>query len=257
MHRTFASSRLALTLRRLRGRFGISAPKVAVRTHVPWYWRALAAVVILGFALALAGWVYDAGRRFAGFERSVSEGEISALRETNAELEAEVARLRGIANASESNLQIDRAALDRLTVQVKHLEVENNLLKESLAEVENLAKGTGKAGSVSLGRLRIEPEGVPGRYRYRLLVSRRGDDVRQDFKGVLQFHVTLQPVDGQSVIIVLPRSDDPEAGKFAVSFRSFRSLEGGFQIPADARIKRVEVRLIQDGAVMASQAVSL
>jgi hypothetical protein len=70
MFRPFASSRLALTLRRLRGRFGISAPRVAIRTHLPWYWRALAIVVLSGVSLALAGWILR--RRTAFFRLSPS-----------------------------------------------------------------------------------------------------------------------------------------------------------------------------------------
>jgi hypothetical protein len=42
-----------------------------------------------------------------------------------------------------------------------------------------------------------------------------------------------------------------------VSFRYFRRLEGTFKVAADARIQRVEVRLIQDGVVKASQSVAL
>ena len=54
MFGSFASSRLALTLRRLRGRFGISAPRVAVRTHLPGYWRALS-VILLSAGASLLG----------------------------------------------------------------------------------------------------------------------------------------------------------------------------------------------------------
>ena len=55
----------SLIRKRLRQRFGISAPKVAVRTHVSWYWRLLLVVAVLSLSLAAAAWVYDVGRRFA------------------------------------------------------------------------------------------------------------------------------------------------------------------------------------------------
>jgi hypothetical protein len=257
MYRALARSRFALRLRRLRGRFGIAAPRVAVHTHVPWYWRALTAAVVLGCALALAGWIYDAGRRFAGFDRSESESEISFLRDKVGHLEKEMLRLRSIANATESHLQIDQATVQRLTAQVRMLEEERAQLKENLAVFENLAAGGGKATGVSLGRLRIEPEAVPGKYRYRVLASMHGAEAKQEFKGALQFQVTVQEPGGQSAIIVLPRPGDPDAGSFTVSFRAFRSLEGSFRVPADATIKRVEARLIHDGAILASQSVSL
>ncbi len=78
-------------LRRFRSRFGISAPRVAVRTHIPWYLRALATIAILSISIALAGWVYDAGRKIAGFDRRETEQEITALRSRVEELEQEAA----------------------------------------------------------------------------------------------------------------------------------------------------------------------
>jgi hypothetical protein len=257
MYRALARSRLALKLRRLRGRFGIAAPRVAVHTHVPWYWRALVAAVVLGSALALAGWIYDAGRRIAGFDRSESQNEINYLRDKVANLESEVARLRSLANTSESHLQIDRATVQRLTEQVRVLEEEKNQLKENLAVFENLAAGGGNSSGPSLGRLRIEPDATPGKYRYRVLASMQGAAAKHEFKGTLQFQVTVQEASGRSAIIVLPRPGDPDVASFSVSFRAFRSLEGTFRLPADATIKRVEARLMHDGAILASQSVSL
>ena len=257
MQRPLARSRFALALRRLRGRFGIAAPRVAVHTPVPWYWRLLGAAVVLGGALAMAGWMYDAGRRIAGFDRSESESEITSLRDKVTQLEEEVARLRSAANASESHLQIDRATVQRLTEQVRILELEKSELKENLAVFENLAAGGGNMAGPSLGRLRIEPDATPGHYRYRVLASISGNAARQEFKGVLQFHVTVQEANGGSAIIVLPRPGDPDAGSFSFSFRAFRSLEGNFRVPADVTLKRVEARLMQNGATVASQSVSM
>ena len=57
----------ALRFKRLRQRFvGISAPKMAIRTHVAWYWRALVMVGVLSLSVLLAAWVYDTGLRMAG-----------------------------------------------------------------------------------------------------------------------------------------------------------------------------------------------
>jgi hypothetical protein len=42
-----------------------------------------------------------------------------------------------------------------------------------------------------------------------------------------------------------------------VNFRYFRRLEGSINVGAGARIQRVEVRLVQDGIVKATQSVAL
>jgi hypothetical protein len=54
-----------------------------------------------------------------------------------------------------------------------------------------------------------------------------------------------------------PAAGDPAASQYQVSFRYFRRMEGAFKVAAEARIQSVEVRLIQDGVVKASQSVTL
>src|SRR3954469_15535788 len=95
-------------LKRLQLRFGISAPKMTVRTHVAWYWRWLGMMLLLAVSLAVAAWMYDAGRRFAGFDRTELELEVSSVKESLGRLRDETARLRSIANASESRLKIEQ-----------------------------------------------------------------------------------------------------------------------------------------------------
>lgn len=123
-------------LRRLRGRFGISAPQVAVRTHVPWHLRAFSIGVIVVALLGLTAWVFDFGRQIAGAD----QGELSALQAVNAALEEEVARLRGLLAASENDLQIEKAAQKQISEKHSALIEENNRLKEELGVLEHLSK---------------------------------------------------------------------------------------------------------------------
>jgi hypothetical protein len=243
-------------LRRLRGRFGIAAPRVAVRTHIPWYWRGLAIVVMSAVALALAGWIYDTGRRFAGFDSSVSAQQAAALRTRTLELESELVRLRGVANASESKLQIEQTTLRQLSGQVSTLEKENARLKEDLAAFENLAQGEGKAGGLVLSRLRVEPTATPGQYGYHLVVALNGANKSSEFNGMLKIVATLQQ-GGKDVMMEFPTPNDPASAQYQVTVRHFRKLQGAFTVPPGTRLKSVEVRLIQGGAVKATQQVVL
>lgn len=257
MRGPYPSSSLALKLRRLRSRFGIAAPRVTVRTYIPWYWRAVGLAFMGALALALAGWVYDAGRRIAGYDRSESAQEIGALRERVGELEAEVVRLRAASNASESSLQIERTAQLQLTAQVKSLEAENNRLKEENAVFERLSQGTGgRESPITISRLRVFPEGAVGRYRYQFLVAQNGENRGREFKGSVQVVAHLPPgtPDG---MIVFPQADDPDPARFAVVFKHFRSIDGAFALPVGVKPKSFEIRIVQDGAVRAAQAVTL
>lgn len=245
-------------LRRWRGRFGVSAPRVAVRAHVPWRWRVLSVVGILVVTLALAAWIYDAGRRFAGFERSESVQELEQLRARVAEQEQELSRLRGIADASESKLQIEHATQLQLIRQVKVLDEENTRLKEDMSVFENLALAEGKEGSVSINQLRLEPagEGKANLYRYRMLVAMQGGQKDGEFKGNLQMVLSTQQ-DGKNVMMFLPSQFDSNPQQYNVSFKRFRHIEGTFLVPAGARIQNLEVRLLQGGAVKASRSLVL
>lgn len=256
MRRTYADSRLAVTLRRLRSRFGISAPKVAVRTHIPWYWRALATIVVLSISIALAGWIYDAGRKIAGFDRRETEQEITVLRDRVEELQQESTKLRALVNAGESNVQIERTAQQQLVRQVKALEQENGRLKEDLAFFENLATAEGKDAGFTINRLLVEPNGVVGHFRYRLLAAVHGGKKDREFRGSIQLVISLQQ-EGKSAMMILPEPNDPARQRFNINFKHFQRVDGTFQVPAGARVTSVEARLIQDGATRASQTVTL
>ena len=73
---------------------------------------------------------------------------------------------------------------------------------------------------------------------------------------MLQLMATVQRGKG-TAIMQFPAVGDPAASAYQVNFRYFRRLEGTFKVAADARVERVEVRLIQDGVVKASQSVAL
>lgn len=257
MRGPFANSRPALILRRWRSRFGIFAPRVAVRPHVPWHWRAASVLVLLVISIIAAGWAYDAGRRFAGFDQGVSELELHTLRTKAESLENELHHLRSLADASESKLQIELTAEQQLAHQVKSLEDENERLKEDLSVFESLASAEGQEGRLSINRLRIDADGsVANQYRYRMLLAMQGGGKVREFKGNLQLALNLQQ-QGHDVMILLPQAVEQGSPQYNVNFKNFHRLEGSFMIPAGARIKSVEVRLLQDGALKTSKSVVL
>jgi len=242
-------------LKKVRQRFGISAPRMTVQTHVAWYWRMLGLVAVLSCSLALAAWMYDAGRRFAGFDRSEAEQELSQLRESVAKMHQETAELRASVNASESKLQIERAAQTQLGRQVKALEDENVRLKEDLAFFENLIPSEHRDNTLLINRFRVDAGALPGEFRYRLLLLQGG---RRDkpFQGNLQLLVTLQQ-DGKDAIIALPEEGAAQAYK--ISFKYFQRVEGTFRVAPNARVKKVEVRVFENGSTpaRATQSFSL
>jgi hypothetical protein len=250
---------MAGRLWKLRQRFGIAAPRVAVRTQVPWYVRWLGIAVLLAFSAALAAWMYDAGRQFAGFDRSEVEEELSVARRELAAVREEFERLRALANAADSRLSIERTAQAKLAQQIRAAEQENARLREELAIFESmLSSDSASAAPLSILRFKVEPEVVPGEYRYRLLLLASGARRGRDFQGRLELVVSLTE-GGRSAMIILPAAAEAGSPVYRLGFKHFQRAEGSFRVSPKARVESVQVRIYEDGSnqAKATQSVTL
>ena len=244
---------------KLRQLFGIAAPRVAVRSHVPWYWRWLWAAVFLGVAAAAMAWMYDAGRRFAGFDRSQVAQELAAVKSELAAAQSELERLRAIANAADSRVSIERTAQQKLAQQIRTLEQENARVREELATFESMLSSDARAAAtLSIYRFKVEPDVLPGEYRYRLLLLTPTDRRGRDFNGRLELVVSMQE-GGQNAMMSFPEPGDAAAASFRLSFKYFRRVEGTFRVNPKARVESVQVRIYEQGQTQprVTQTVSL
>jgi hypothetical protein len=233
---------------KLRQRFGIAAPKVSVRTHVPWYLRWLGVAVLLAFSAALAAWMYDAGRRFAGFDRSEVEQELSAARNELAKMRGELERLRAIANAADSKVSIERSAQQKLAQQARGLEQDNARLREELAIFESmLSSDTASAAPLSVLRFKVEPDTQPGEFRYRVLLLASGPRRGKEFQGRLELVVNLTQ-GGRSAMIMVPGQGQAEAATFRLAFKHFQRVDGIFRVDPAAKVVGVQVRIYEAGS---------
>jgi len=231
---------------KLRQRFGITAPRLAVRAQAPWYARWLGIALVLGLCAALAFWVFDAGLRFAGYDRQEANLERTTLRRELESSRAELERLRAIANAADSKLSIERTVQRNLAQQVRTLEADNAKLREEAAIFESMLAGDGRSGNpLSIRRFKIEP--LPGgEYRYRLLLLASGLR-RGEFRGHYDLLVRLTR-DGRSAIITVPENPGPAVAGFGLEFRHFQRIEGSFRVPGTARVDSVQVRVYDTGS---------
>ena len=209
---------------------------------------AAAVVASLAVGAALYGL---AGGRIAP-EQPGAEAEATAPRRQVAESQREIEATRLASGALPGELQIELTTLGELKRQVESLETENARLKEDLALFESLAAADTAVPGVTLSGLRVEPDSVPGRYRYRFLVTFRGVRTEKEFRGAYQLLVGLQAGEGAGAMIV-PTSGDADRARFDLRFRFFRRVDGSFTVPDGARPVSVEVRVTQDGVLRASQ----
>jgi hypothetical protein len=238
---------MAQFLRALQRKFGISAPRVAVRAHVPWYWRWLG-YVALGAVVVGVGWTtYDYGMELAGFRQSEAARAHAKLQEEIKQRASENAELRSQVTAAERQMQIERATYGDLAKQVKSLSDENAALREDLAFFQSLMTVGGKEGALSVNRFRVQPEALPGEYRYRLLLVQTGQRVKE-FQGKLQFVLNLQQGD-RKFVLTLPAEGEKDVKEYEVSFKFFQRVEGTFKVAPGAVVKSLQVRVFENGSV--------
>jgi hypothetical protein len=229
-------------------RFGIAAPRVAIHSTLPWYWRWLGIAALLGISAVSAGWIYDAGRRFAGFDQSEVQEELNRVTGELESARSELERLRAVANASDSRLSIERTAQQKLAQQIRALEQDNARVREELATFESMLTSEARTGHApAIYRFKVEPDVLPGEFRYRLLLVTPSARRERDFNGRLELVVSLQE-GGQNVMMSFPEQADGNAAAFRLAFKYFRRVEGTFRVNPKARVESVQVRVYEAGS---------
>jgi hypothetical protein len=231
----------------LRRRLSVSAPRMIVRSHLPWPLRWAVAALMLGFSAALALWAFEFGKDIAGLDRT-SKRELAELRVEVERLRSENERAVSVANTAESVLRGPLGTQERLAQTVRQLEGETQSLKADLGFFERLLPTTSEG--LAIRGLKAESV-MPGQMRYQMLVMQSGKGV-PDFSG--RYEVSLAgTIGGKSW------TTDPEAisrGKMTV--RQYSRVEGEIAYPADASVKSVQVRVIDSqGSVRATQVLRL
>ena len=235
-----------MRFRLLRRRLTISAPRVAIRSALPWPVRWLVLAVALGLCAAVAVWAFEFGKSIAGLDSGARE-ELARLREEVAALRADSRRQQEGASAASSLLTAERAATERVLAQMRQLEADNRSLRDDLGFFEKLipaARGDG----IAVRGLHAEPAG-PQQMRWQVLVMQ---PVRNapEFKGRLEL-VLAGTLGGQPWSVAQPQVSQP------LQFQQYRRLEGVLNVPENVVVKTVTARVLEGTAVRAVQTVSV
>ena len=229
-----------------RRRMSISAPRMIVRSHLPWPVRWAVLALAFGFSAALALWAFEFGKDIAGLERGAKE-ELVQLRAEVQRLRDDRERAQSIANTADSLLKTERATQDKLTQQLRQAEAEALAAKADLGFFERLLPASGEGLAVRA----LQAELVqPGQLRYQLLVMQSGK-APAEFKGRYEVQASGM-LDGKPWTLALPAGPQP------ISLRQYARVEGRLDHPPGAVVKTVQVRVTDNnGGVRASQTVKL
>ena len=230
--------------RRVRQTFGISAPRMAVRTHLSWRWKVPALFVLLGLIAGMWWWGFDFGQLLGGFNRSAvaeqqarMEAELAATKAENAKLHVRVSEL-------EMDLNVARGAQATASKQALEVQNENTQIKEELAFLQKLVSDTSKQGIVSIQRFSAERERDDA-YHFSVLVVRGGNPTN-DFQGELTLQAGVV-ASGKTTTIALPEDQPEAASALRLNFKYYQRVEGTLRVPSGGQLRTLQAKVLESG----------
>lgn len=230
----------------LRRQLTISAPRVAVRSAMPWPLRWAGAAVGIGFCAAMSLWAFEKGKDLAGLDNGGAHEELASLRDEVVRLRIERDKAQSEVNTSGSMMTAERAAQERLAAQVRALEAENRTLRDELGFFEKLMPA---AGAETLAIRGMQAELLGAQLRWQVLVIQPAKNA-PEFRGRL--HLTVAgTLDGKPWAMDLPD------GPHDLRLRQYRRLEGMVDLPEQAVVKNVSAKVVEGSTTRAVQSIKL
>jgi hypothetical protein len=230
----------------LRRRLTISAPRMAVRSAMPWPLRWAGIAIMLGFCAAISVWAFEFGKSIAGLDTGTKE-ELVRLRTETAQLRADHEKIRSGFNTSASLLTAEKAAQERLAARIRTVEAENRALRDDLGFFEQLIPT--KSDGVAIRGLQAEV--LSGtQLKWQVLVIQPVKNA-PEFRGKLELSIAGTR-EGQPWMMELP-----SGGTQPLQFRQYRRVEGMVDLPPLAVVKNVSAKVLEGTATRAVQSVKL
>ena len=242
-----------MRFRLLRRRLTVSAPRMSVRSALPWPFRWAVFAIVLGFCAAIGLWAFEFGKDIAGLERGSKaevvrlRAEVVSLREALDKANALRDEAQSVANTAGTLMTTERAAQQQFAAQAQQLELDNRRLREDLGFFEKLIPATNSDG-VAIRGVQAELMGT-SILKWQVLVIQPSKNA-PEFVGRLElsFSGTLN---GR------PWVGAPPAGAQTVSLRQYGRFDGEFELPAHVVVKQVSAKVSDASGVKSIQSIKL
>ncbi len=219
---------------------------MSVRSAMPWPIRWILGAVMLGFSAAIAVWAFEFGKDIAGLDSNAKD-ELKVLRAEVIQLKEEREKTLTIANTSGSLLTAEKAAQEKMAAQLQQLEAINLQLRDDLGFFEKLLPAGGSDG-VSIRGLQAELLSA-SQLKWQVLVIQPVKNA-PDFNGKLD--VTINGlVAGKPWTTTLP------GGAQVLQFKQYRRIEGILDLPPQAVVKTVTVKVVEGASIRSAQTFKL
>lgn len=236
-----------MRFRLLRRRLTISAPRMSVRSALPWPVRWLVLAAAFGLSASVALWAFEFGRSIAGLD-TVSRDDVQRLHSEIDRLREENLQHQAVANTSGSMLVAERTALEQLTARLRQAEAENRALREDLGFFEKLIPANAGGGNIAIRGLQADLL-ADTHLRWQVLLMRPVKNA-PEFNGRLEL-VVAGTRDGKSWSQTLGGEGQ------ALQLRQYRRLEGVIDLPLRTVVKTITARVLEGAVVHATQTTVL
>ncbi len=243
-----------MRFRLLRRRLTISAPRMAVRSALPWPFRWAAMALVFGFCSAIGLWAFQFGKDIAGIDADSAEqvvklrAELNTLQQQMRSLREERDKAASVADTSITQLTTERAAQERLAALNKTLEGENQSLRADLGFFEKLIPTVGGSGLAIRG-LQAEVQANGRQVKWQVLVIQPIKDA-PEFNGRLELVFT--GLQGGK-----PWTASLAGGPQTLKLRQYARSEGVFELPPQTQLKGVSAKVMDGAVTKASASIKL
>ena len=235
-----------MKFRLFRRRLTISSQRMAVRSALPWPVRWMMGAVMLGFSAAIALWAFEFGKTIAGLDTNAQD-ELKKLRAEVIELRNDREKAQAVANTSGSLLTAEKAAQEKMAIQIKQLESDNRLMRDDLGFFEKLLPAGGTDGTTIRG---LQAELLsPTQLKWQVLVIQSVKNA-PDFNGKLDMTIN-GTLTGKPWTVNLP------GGAQALQFRQYRRIEGVLDLPPQTVVKTVTAKVVEGTVTRSVQTFKL
>ncbi len=242
-----------MRFRLLRRRLTVSAPRMSVRSALPWPFRWAMLALVFGFCAAIGLWAFEFGKTIAGVdgdardELQKARSELTLLRAELATAIAARERAQSISDTSGTLITTEKATQEGLVAQNKVLDAENHRLKEELGFFEKLIPSSGAEGITVRA---LQAEVLAGRQIKWQVLLMNAQKNAPDFNGKLEVNfVGIQ--NGKPWVGTVP------GGAKELKFRQIGRSEGIFDLPEQTTVKSVSVKVVEGAVVRASQSLRI
>ncbi|MES2952487.1 MAG: DUF6776 family protein [Pseudomonadota bacterium] len=237
----------------LRRRLTISAPRMAIRSAMPWPLRWAIVAIVLGFCAAIGLWAFEFGKDIAGLEKGSREEllrlrtDLVAAQSELTTVKAERDKAQSIANTAGTLVTAEKASQERVLAQVKQLEMENRMLRDDLGFFEKLIPSTG-GEAMAIRGLQADLQN-DAKLKWQVLVIQSGKNP-VEFKGRLELSFT-GVLNGKPWLATLP--GEPAA----IKVRQYGRMEGEFEVPDQVVVTGMSAKVMDGTVVRATQSIKL